>query len=64
MGARYDDEGWTPEEFIDKYEYEGGIDGLLGWGGAGCFPPEIRAEAAEIDRLSDVIHAWREEHGY
>ena len=64
MTSRYDDEGWTPEEFIDKYESEGGIDGLLGCGGPGCFPPEIRSAAEEIDRQSDIIHAWLEEHGY
>lgn len=62
--SRYDDERWTPEDFIEKYDYEGGLDGMLGWGGPGCFPPELRDAATEIERQSKIISVWLAENGY
>lgn len=62
--SRYDDEQWTPEEFIEKYDSEGGIGGMLAWGGAGCFPPELRNAAEKIDRQMNTIHEWLNNHGY
>jgi hypothetical protein len=60
----YDEEKWTPQQFIEKYEWEGGTLEMLEWGGPGCFPPELRAEAAGIEHLNSYINTWLEEHGY
>ena len=61
---RYESEGWTPEQFIDKMEDEGGIADLLMWGGPGCFPPEIRDAAIAMEQQLVVFYRWLNEHGY
>ncbi len=43
-------EKWTREQFLDKLEWEGGIEGMISWGGAGCFPPSLRESAETINR--------------
>lgn len=40
----------TIEEFIDKMEWEGGVVGVLQWGGADYFPPELQPMAHAIQR--------------
>jgi hypothetical protein len=40
---------WTREEFLDKMEWEGGLVDMIGWGGAGCFPPSLREMAKSIE---------------
>jgi hypothetical protein len=64
MAARYDDEGWTWDEFLEKMDYEGGICGMMGWGGPGCFPPEIRPQAEALGALLDSMEKAFAEHGY
>ena len=54
-------------EFLSHLDWEGGIDGLWGHGGASDFPEELRplAEAygkAE-DELRQAIDAWANERG-
>ena len=62
MSSRYDSEGWTHEEFLEKMDHEGGVLGLLDWGGPGCFPPEIRGIAEriypELMEMLQVIAGW------
>lgn len=64
MSARYDDEQWTPEEFIEKLDDEGGVGGMISWGGIGCFPPELREAAVKIEEGFAVVSDWLREHGY
>lgn len=63
---------FTPEQveaatFFHKMDWEGGIDGLYGYGGAEYFPAEVRefAEAygQAYDRLHEVITAWGKARG-
>lgn len=57
--SRYDSEGWTHDEFLEKMDREGGLLEMLEWGGLGCFPPEIRQYAATIEecimRMKSVL---------
>lgn len=63
--GRYSD--WTPEEVWDKADWEGGVEGLLGWGGADAFEalgPEAYEAAKRIQEdleiLQDALNAVEE----
>ncbi len=43
-------ETWTRQEFIDKMRWEGGVVGMVGWGGPSVFPPSLREMAAQVER--------------
>ena len=62
MSSRYDDEKWTPEEFLEKMDSEGGVVGMLMWGGPGCFPPDLREDAETIatcvSRMEKKFGEW------
>jgi hypothetical protein len=61
--SRYDEEQWTPEEFFEKMGCEGGVDGMLGWGGFGVFPPQVRALAQAAEEALTALRAelWKME---
>jgi hypothetical protein len=42
-------ETWTRQEFLDKMHWEGGVAGMVGWGGPSCFPPSLREMAQQIE---------------
>lgn len=46
--GRYSD--WTPEEVWEKADWEGGVEGLLDWGGADAFEA-LGPEAYEIAKV-------------
>lgn len=54
-------------EFLSKMDWEGGIDGLIGYGGAEVFPAEIRhiAERYEdvLEELRKAVNEWAAERG-
>lgn len=63
---------WTPEQieaanFFHGLDWEGGISGLYGYGGAGEFPEEVRELAAAYgeayERLHDAIEDWGKARG-
>lgn len=68
----YDATPWTEEQveaadFLGKMDWEGGIQGLIGYGGAEIFPDELRelAEAYEAAEkaLRKAINDWAAERG-
>lgn len=63
----YTDENVEAAEFLSKMDWEGGMDGLLGYGGADIFPEAIRhyAEAYEAahDALRTAINEWAAARG-
>lgn len=54
-------------EFLQKLDHEGGIAGLLGYGGCGAFPAKLhgKADAADkaIEELRAAIQEWANERG-
>lgn len=63
---------WTPEQeeaadFFGKMDWEGGIDGLMGYGGPEMFPVEVREFAEEYERahrrLQEALTAWGRARG-
>lgn len=54
-------------EFLSKMDWEGGISGLLSYGGASSFPEELRIVAQHADdaleTLSVAINDWAAERG-
>jgi hypothetical protein len=42
---------WTRKTFLTKMEWEGGLVDMIGWGGAGCFPPSLREMARGIEEF-------------
>ena len=40
---------WTRQEFLDKLHCEGGVEGMVAWGGAKCFPPSLRGMAEALE---------------
>lgn len=63
----YTDAQEEAAEFLSKMDWEGGVDGLIGYGGADVFPAEIRhyAEVYEEahDALREAINAWAAARG-
>lgn len=45
------------EDFITKVEWEGGLVGLLDWGGPECFPVELQNAAHRLDGVVKEIKA-------
>ncbi len=41
---------WTRQGFLDKLHCEGGIEGMVLWGGADCFPPSLREMAVALEK--------------
>lgn len=67
-----DDSQWSENqaeaaEFFHKMDWEGGIDGLYGYGGVESFPPEVQEYAAAYGKayedLKEVITAWGKARG-
>lgn len=52
-----DDNGdeWTRESFFEKMDWEGGVGGLLSWGGPSVFPPSLRESATQVKAFFDLI---------
>jgi hypothetical protein len=48
-----DGQEWTRIEFLAKMEWEGGLEGMVLWGGPGVFPPSMRELAGEIEDALD-----------
>lgn len=48
-------ERWTRQDFYAKVAVEGGIEGMVLWGGPGVFPPSLRdmAELLEEKLMDD-----------
>ena len=42
---------WTRQEFLDKMRWEGGLSGMVGWGGPSVFPPSLREMARGIEKF-------------
>lgn len=68
----WDSEGFTPEqheaaEFLHKMDWEGGIDGLIGYGGWRYFPEELQDLARKYEsihnELRTAIDIWAAERG-
>lgn len=53
--------------FFSKMDWEGGIDGLWGYGGADGFPSEVRDKAQvygdALDALSTALDEWAADRG-
>ena len=58
-----DDNGgaWTIESFLEKMEWEGGIGGILSWGGASVFPPCVRAAMTMVEEFVAAIDQMEDE---
>lgn len=68
----YDEGQWTSEQleaagFLHKMDWEGGIDGLLGYGGSEVFPEELQELAAVAEKalgsLGRAIDKWAADRG-
>lgn len=68
----YDHTPWTEEQveaadFLGKMDWEGGLDGLIQYGGASIFPEELQELASEYElahnRLSAAVNDWAAERG-
>lgn len=63
----YTDEQEEAAEFLSKMDWEGGIDGLIGYGGADVFPEAVREQAEAYERahdaLKEAINDWAAERG-
>lgn len=53
------------DEFIDKVEWEGGIEGFLEWGGPDMAPasvrPECRIIAEALEKINETLELWQDE---
>lgn len=53
--------------FLQKLDYEGGLDGFLDWGGWEAFPMGLRADAAALETLrrnmKRAIEMWAAKRG-
>ena len=65
-------ENWTPEQieaadFFHKLDWEGGIDGLMSYGGPSYFPEEVRALAevyeTAFENLQNALTEWGKARG-
>lgn len=63
---------YTPEqeeaaEFLSKMDWEGGVDGLLSYGGAEVFPADLQVSARiaynALESLRKDINDWAAERG-
>jgi hypothetical protein len=68
----YDDVNWTPEqieaaEFLSKMDWEGGLTGLLEYGGSSVFPEELQGLAERTDQalehLRRAVNDWAAARG-
>lgn len=63
----YTDANVEAAEFLSKMDWEGGIDGLLGYGGAGSFPEDLYDLAVACEKahnaLRNAIDEWAAERG-
>lgn len=63
----YTDANVEAADFLSKMDWEGGIDGLLGYGGASIFPEELHGLAVAYeeahDALRNAIDEWAAERG-
>lgn len=55
-----EDAGWTEGQieaanFLSKMDWEGGVDGLMSYGGAEYFPEEVYDVAVEYERAHDAL---------
>ncbi len=46
-----DGDPWTRAAFIIKTMHEGGLEGMVEWGGPGVFPPSLRDLATKVAEL-------------
>lgn len=46
---------WTRDEFYQKMDSEGGLSGLVTYGGAGIFPPSLRPLMREVEKLQNLM---------
>jgi hypothetical protein len=46
---------WTTESFLEKLDWEGGVEGMLEWGGPSVFPPKLRRSAQSVRELLDAV---------
>lgn len=62
-----DDPQWTEgqieaAEFLSKMDWEGGLSGLIAYGGSEVFPAELQALAARtemaIEHLNRAVNDW------
>jgi hypothetical protein len=51
------------KEFADKMEWEGGLTGMLEYGGSKIFPIEVRAEAKAVEAATTALRAALASHG-
>lgn len=63
----YTEDQWIAAEFLSKMDWEGGIDGLIGYGGFHIFPEELQELAKDYeqahDELRNAIDEWAAERG-
>lgn len=63
----YTEDQWIAAEFLSKMDWEGGLDGLMNYGGPGVFPEELYdlavAYKTAYDALKDGINRWAAERG-
>lgn len=54
-------------EFYQKMDWEGGLDGLMSYGGVDFFPPEVREQARQYEQaketLKDSLRDWAADRG-
>lgn len=64
---KYGEAACEAAEFLSKFDWEGGVDGLYGYGGPSAFPVELHAQAVlygiAYDDLRQAIDDWAAERG-
>lgn len=67
-----DDSQWSEDQveaanFLNKMDWEGGIDGLIGYGGWRIFPEPLQEIARDYERIHDelrnAVNSWAATRG-
>lgn len=65
--SQYTEDQIEAADFLSKMDWEGGIDGLIQYGGASYFPTELQELAGEYElaynKLSAAINQWAADRG-